>query len=186
MATPRSTMGHVAVSVGVLVLGVLGVLSLAACDDGPSRGFALPSAPTPPPTAGAPPAPAPTPVPLPTRFGPLVYTPLEIGVVVRGPLVDPPECVDERGWPCKYFLLTPPVSGRLDAVLTYSQATQGGQGVDLTVRDVDNGTEVWAQTFRPDLTGVEASVREGRTYHLVMRYAFDGLEFELATSLKPE
>ena len=188
MAASRFSTPHVLVGVGVLGLG------LAACDNGRPARFALPTEPTAPSIAGAPAAPAPPPpasspvAPFPIPFGPLVYTPLEIGTVVHGPVEDPPECLDELQWPCTYFQLTPRVSGRLEAVLTYSAATQGGQGVDLTLINVDDRADVWvwAQTFRPNLTGLEASVREGRTYHLVMRYAFDRLEFELTTSLKPE
>jgi len=188
MIASRSNLSHRGVAVGILVLGLVG------CDNGRPVRFALPTEPTAPAIAGAPPAPAPPPpatFPVPSspiQFGPLVYTPLEIGVVERGPVMDPPECLDELQWPCKYFQLTPRVSGRLEAVLTYAAATQGGQGVDLTLIDVDNRTAVWvwAQTFRPNLTGLEAPVREGRTYHLVMRYTFNGLEFELTTSLKPE
>ena len=171
-----------AIAVGILVLG------LAGCDtDRPGRFATLTSPSAPPP---APPAPAPSPLPnpappLPTRFGPLEYTPIEIGAVVRGPLVMPPECYDFGGWPCRYFELTPPASGRLRVVLTYSSASQGGQGVDLSMSPVDGiGWEYWAQFGSATETRLEAPVIAGRAYRIAMWYAFEGLEFELTTSLQ--
>ena len=166
------------VAAGILVLG------LVACDDGRRSHFGLPTAATAPPVAGAPPAPSPSPVP--TPFGPLAYTPLEIGTVVRGPLMNPPECVGYPLWPCKYFQVTAPESGKLEALLTFSSETQGGQGVDLSVREAQGRSEVWAQSASPTYTRVEAPLLAGRTYYIIMWYAFDRLEFELTTSLKPE
>lgn len=184
MTASRFSVSHLQVGVGVLVLG------LVACDNGRPPRFVLPTAPTVPPIAGAPPVPAPPPPhpapTLPTRFGPLVYTPLEIGAVARGPLLDPPECVEFALWPCRYFQVTPPAGGTLVVVLTYSSSTQGGQGVDVSVEEADGRGEVWAQFGSPTETRVEAPVLAGRTYHIVMWYAFDRLEFELTTSLQPE
>ena len=99
------------VAAGVLILVV------AACDDGRPRRFALPLTPTPPPIAVPPPSPAPSPRP-PAGFGPLEFTPLQIGQVVRGRLDAPPECINFAGWPCRYFQVTPAASGRLAVMLT--------------------------------------------------------------------
>ena len=116
------------VTAGILVLG------LVACDDGRRSRFGLPDGSHSSPGRRCAPGPV-SPSPVPTPFGPLVYTPLEIGTVVRGPLMNPPECVGYPLWPCKYFQVTAPESGKLEALLTFSSETQGGQGVDLSVRD---------------------------------------------------
>ncbi len=78
------------------------------------------------------------------------------------------------------------MSGTLEAVLTYSSATQNGQGVDVTLNDAAAPGLTWAQVFSATETRVHSAVREGHTYHITLWYTFDGLEFELTTSLKPE
>ena len=180
MTASRPNIGHLKAAVGVLVLG------LAACDSDRTSRLGLPTAPTIGVAPPVPPSPAPAPSPSPgIRFGPLEYTPIEIGAVVRGPLVMPPECYDLAGWPCRYFQVTPPTSGRLRVVLAYSSAMQGGQLVDLMVRRVEPPTvEVDAQFKNAIEARVEAPVVAGQVYSIILWYAFDGLEFELTTSVE--
>ena len=150
-------------------------LLTAACETtGAPAHFALPTGPT---VISVPPPPA-------RPYSPMVFTTIQVGEVVRRRVADPPECVEYPGWPCQYFRLTVPSSGRLEIVLAYSGNTPPSQGVDLSVRESEGRSDLWAQFSTANETRVIAPVDEGRTYYITMWYTFPGLEFELRSSFQ--
>jgi hypothetical protein len=98
-------------------------------------------------------------------------------------VTNPPECLEERDWPCRYFELIAPVTGDLTVEISYAAETQRFQAVDLTVQNVKSVSKVWAQSYRPGWGKVVAPVAAGESYYITMWYAFDRLEFELRTSM---
>lgn len=154
----------------------------AACDGDASRRFILPTASTPVPTS-VPTEPLPRPAP-PRRPLAEDYTSITVGEPVRRVIEDPPECLEEPGWPCQYFRLVAPENGILTVELTYQPASQPGQGVDLTVDDTV-GRRTWAQYFAPPTVRVTAPVEADQLYQITLWYTFAKLDFELQTSLQP-
>ena len=171
MRAPRFIASPSLVTAGLLVL-----VAVAACDNlSQSRHFVNPTAPTP--TVYVPPPPV--------AFAPLQYTAIQIGEVVRERITDPPECVDFLGWPCRYFSVTAPTSGKLEVALTFAIDTNRNQGVDLTVRAADGtGGQTWAQFFAREEARVVAPVVAGKQYYITMWYTYAGMEFSLNTSVQ--
>jgi hypothetical protein len=153
----------------VAVLALL-IFSAAACEVTPLR-LRLPTAPTaiyvPPP---------------PVAFAPPEFTLIEVGAVFHERVDNPPECIDDLGWPCRYFRLTAPASGTLSVTTTSPRGTRGPG--DLTVSEVDRPGYTWAQSASSNETRVTAPVVAGRSYCITMWYVAAGLEFELRTSLQ--
>ena len=166
------------------LLCLTSIMTVACNESG--RTFRLPTTPT---TATSqtptsPPPPAAQPVP------PLAsdFIRIEVGQTIDRVIGDaPPECLAEPGWPCQYFRLTVPESGRLTVSLSYAPGTQpagrfGPQGVDVTLEG-PNGL-VWAQQWSPNSTILTASVTSGQEYQIVLWYTFPRLEYELTVALQ--
>lgn len=163
-------------------------LALAACEEGQTRRFMLPTAPT---TVSTP-SPAPPPPNPPTGPPPPTasdFTPIDVGQVVDRVIGEtPPECLGFAGWPCQYFRVTPPNSGTLVVELTYVPDTQppgrnGPQGVDVSV--ISREFEVWAQFGDRTTTRVTLPATGGVEYQIMLWYTFPKLAYELRTSLQP-
>ena len=83
----------------------------------------------------------------------------------------------------RHFRLTSLQSGALTITLLYAPATQGGQGVDVTLET--HGVLVWAQQWSPTRVVLTAPVRSGEEYAIVLWYTFPKLEYVLTTTLAP-
>ena len=153
---------------GVLALVIL---SGAACESAPSLRNRLPTAPTaiyvPPP---------------PVAFAPLEFTPIEIGVVFQERVDNPQECIDDLGWPCRYFRLSSPVSGTLSVTVMSPRGTRTPG--DLTVSEAGRRAYTWAQFATENETRVTAPVIAGRSYDITLWYVAAGLPIELRASLQ--
>ena len=120
--------------------------------------------------------------PPPRSFAPLEFTSIVVGVPFRGRVDSPQECVDDLGWPCKYFRLTVPVGGTLSVSVTSPRGTR--VAADLTINEADRRGYTWAQLSTENETRVTAPVVAGRSYDIIMWYIPDGFEFELRASLQ--
>ena len=180
----------------VIALCAMSLAMLACTED--TRTFRLPTTPTsatpqppappqpaPPPQPPAPPQPPPAQPPPPLASD---FTRIDVGQTIHRVIGDaPPECLAEPGWPCQYFRLTVPESGRLTVSLRYAPGTQptgrfGPQGVDVTLEG-PNGL-VWAQQWSLTNAVLTASVASGQEYQIVLWYTFPRLEYELSVALQ--
>jgi hypothetical protein len=155
-------------SVGVVALLIL---TGAACESAPPLRLRLPMAPT---AIYVPPPPA--------SFAPLEFTPIEIGAVFQERVDNPQECIDDLGWPCRYFRLTAPASGTLTVTVTSPRGTRTPG--DLTVSEMDRMGYTWAQFATENETRVTAPVVAGRSYDITLWYVTTGLDIELRTSVQ--
>lgn len=155
---------------GAGVLGLV-ILSGAACESPTPLRLRLPAAPTaiyvPPP---------------PVSFAPLEFTSIEVGTLFQERVNNPQECIDDLGWPCRYFRLSAPISGTLSVTVTSPRGTRGPG--DLTVSEVGRRAYTWAQFATENETRVTAPVVAGRSYDITMWYVTNGLDIELRTSVQ--
>jgi hypothetical protein len=93
---------------------------------------------------------------------------------------DDPPCAGFPEFRCRYFRLTVPGNGHVDAAVTAIRAAWH-YGLDLSVTD-SSGGERWG------LTGGQSTIaaRAGDTIQFTVWYATPGDEFELRTSLRPD
>jgi len=169
-----------------------GCALLVGCDF-ESKPFTIPGSPTAPSAPAPAPAPRPTPAPAPTPpggpFAPFEVTEISVGQTVTDVITTPPECVEEKGWPCLYFQLAAPSGGKLTVELTYKPESQPPgwrtpyQPVDISVRD-ESGRQTWADFDTLTVTRVTMMVRAREVYRIILWYTFSGLEYELKTTLE--
>jgi hypothetical protein len=114
------------------------------------------------------------------------FTLLTIGASIERTVVKEanPDCPDVPGFGCQFFRVVPEADGNLDIDVSWVLESQPNQGLDLTIEDED-GTQFWANEFRPGHVGVYGPVLAGATYQVTVWYTFPGLEFALGSSLVP-